>query len=92
MGGHNDRHHNTEFTKPVHPRLQDAGAVETLDISGVTVQMCSVTLTLTFCRSWGEGQVVRGVVSSKVKAQQQGISSVFNCNEKSKASLNIYMV
>jgi len=39
MGGHNDHHHNTGFTKPVHPRLQDAGAVGTLDISGVTVQM-----------------------------------------------------
>jgi len=40
MGDHNDHHHNTEFNKPVHQRLQDAGAVETLDISGVTVQMC----------------------------------------------------
>jgi len=40
MGDHNDHHHITEFNKPVHQRLQDAGAVETLDISGVTVQMC----------------------------------------------------
>jgi len=29
MGGHNDHHHSTGFTKPAHLRLQDAGVVET---------------------------------------------------------------